>query len=382
MKKIYATLLALVMACSFSFARMFDGTEKIYLKANAVSWWINDNCAQRAVLNSETPVIGEIEDAGRAIYAFTIPAGDFSTIRFERAETAEQPAWNATGDIVIPEEGNYVTAFEQNSAEATWETYSPAAPVVYTTHHINVTNNTGWDAFFVYAWPADAFGAWPGTDQLSLDFQAADGEVELHLIFNNNGPGAGEEGDARQLFDITKARDYNLVVTAEGVTEEGQVDPEIVRTDLYLLNGHALADSEAQMYAYTYGGETDAEAVKMEFVIENGDTVGYKGAINAAATSVIFVRMAPEAEAFSWSEGVWNRTGDNAICENHIMYFAGWSEEQIDGFNTFTVSCEEPEEQAIDTVNAAGKAVKTIRDGQLVIIRDGKTYNALGAEMK
>ena len=220
-KKIYATLLAVIAATTLSFARTFDGTEKIYLKANAVSWWIDANAAQRAVLDNETPVIGEIEDADRFIYAFTIPAGDFSTIRFERAETAELPAWNATGDISIPAEGDYVTAFEQNSSEATWSTYSPAGEVVYTTHHITVTNNTGWTGFFVYAWgSSEAFGAWPGSDQLSLDFQDADGEVTLHLIFHQDD---GE--DNRQLFDITEARDYNLVVTAEGVTEgqgEGQ----------------------------------------------------------------------------------------------------------------------------------------------------------------
>lgn len=219
MKKIYATLLAVIAACTLSFARTFDGTEKIYLKANAVSWWIDANAAQRAVLDNETPVIGEIEDADRFIYAFTIPAGDFSTIRFERAETAELPAWNATGNIAIPEEGDYVTAFAQDSEDATWETYSPGVPVVYTTHHLTVTNNTGWTGFFVYAWgSSEAFGAWPGSDQLSLDFQAADGEVTLHLIFHQDD---GE--DNRQLFDITEARDYNLVVTAEGVTEgEGQ----------------------------------------------------------------------------------------------------------------------------------------------------------------
>ena len=218
-KKIYATLLAVIAATTLSFARTFDGTEKIYLKANAVSWWIDANATQRAVLDNETPVIGEIEDADRFIYAFTIPAGDFSTIRFERAETAEAAAWNVTGNIAIPDEGNYVTAFEQNSTDATWGTYSPGVPVVYTTHHITVTNNTGWTGFFVYAWgSSEAFGAWPGSDQLSLDFQAADGEVTLHLIFHQDD---GE--DNRQLFDITEARDYNLVVTAEGVTEgEGQ----------------------------------------------------------------------------------------------------------------------------------------------------------------
>ena len=33
MKKIYATLLAVIAATTLSFARTFDGTEKIYLKA-------------------------------------------------------------------------------------------------------------------------------------------------------------------------------------------------------------------------------------------------------------------------------------------------------------------------------------------------------------
>lgn len=241
MKKIYATLLAVIAATTLSFARTFDGTEKIYLKANAVSWWIDANAAQRAVLDNDTSVIGVIEDADRYIYAFTIPAGDFSTIRFERAETAELPAWNATGDITIPAEGNYVTAFEQNSTDATWSTYEPAAPVVYTTHHVTITNNTGWDAFFVYAWgSSEAFGSWPGSDQSNLEFQAADGEVTLHLIIHNN-VGEGVEGDERQLFDITEARDYNLVVTATAVTEETtgveQVPGDKVQSTKVIENG-------------------------------------------------------------------------------------------------------------------------------------------------
>ena len=240
MKKIYATLLAVIAACSFSFARTFDGTEKIYLKANAVSWWIDANAAQRAVLDNSTSVVGVIEDADRFIYAFTIPAGNYSTIRFERAETAELPAWNATGDISIPAEGDYVTAFEQNSSEATWSTYSPAAPVVYTTHHITVTNSTTWTGFHVYAWgSSEAFGAWPGSDQLSLEFQAADGEVTLHLIFHQDD---GE--DNRQLFDITEARDYNLIVTNEGVSEGGQSAVENIsaegKTVKRIVNGQLV----------------------------------------------------------------------------------------------------------------------------------------------
>jgi hypothetical protein len=37
--------------------------------------------------------------------------------------------------------------------------------------------------------------------------------------------------------------------------------------------------------------------------------------------------------------------------------------------------------EAIDNTNAAVKAVKVIRNGQVVIVRDGKMYNVLGAEL-
>ena len=220
MKKTLTLLLAVIAACTVS-ARSFDGTQKIYLKANAVSWWTNDNCVQRAVLDNTTPVIGEVEDADRKIYAFTLPAGDYTTIRFERCESAEAAAWNATGEIVIPAEGNYVTAFDQNSTTATWDTYVPQGELVYHTYHIYVTNNTGWEAFYLYEWgtPNEISGTWPGADGSEFTFQVAEGEnCALHLIFHNN-IGEGVEGDQRVLFDITEARDYALIVTATEAVE-------------------------------------------------------------------------------------------------------------------------------------------------------------------
>ena len=41
-----------------------------------------------------------------------------------------------------------------------------------------------------------------------------------------------------------------------------------------------------------------------------------------------------------------------------------------------------PELTGIENTNADAKAVKRVINGQLVILRDGKTFNALGAEMK
>jgi len=43
---------------------------------------------------------------------------------------------------------------------------------------------------------------------------------------------------------------------------------------------------------------------------------------------------------------------------------------------------KEEEHEAVENVQALSKTVKVIRNGQMMILRDGKTFNALGAEMK
>ena len=74
---------------------------------------------------------------------------------------------------------------------------------------------------------------------IPLLWLAADGEVTLHLIFHQDD---GE--DNRQLFDITEPRDYNLVVTANAVTEGGQSAVENIpaegKTVKRLVNGQLV----------------------------------------------------------------------------------------------------------------------------------------------
>jgi hypothetical protein len=89
--------------------------------------------------------------------------------------------------------------------------------LVFDTYHINVTNQTGWTDFYLYAWgDSEVFGVWPGAQGTDFEYSvpADSTQVEMHLIFHQ------DDGEAnRAHFDITEARDYNLIVTAEGVTE-------------------------------------------------------------------------------------------------------------------------------------------------------------------
>lgn len=116
----------------------------------------------------------------------------------------------------------------------------------YNTYHIYVTNNTGWDTFYLYEWgtPNEITGGWPGAQGNDFTFNAAEGaEVTLHLIFHNN-VGEGQEGDMRQLFEITVARNYNLIVTNEGVSEDGQSAVENIsaegKTVKRIINGQLV----------------------------------------------------------------------------------------------------------------------------------------------
>jgi hypothetical protein len=49
--------------------------------------------------------------------------------------------------------------------------------------------------------------------------------------------------------------------------------------------------------------------------------------------------------------------------------------------SSITLEAQEVPSSINNTV-VEGKAVKVIRDGQVMILRDGKAFNALGVEMK
>lgn len=120
MKKLFLLLLTCLMT-TFTFGGVILTEPKvIYFNAGAIYWWTSSNAVQRAVVDG-TNIIGVLEYG--SVYAFTIPAGLHETIRFERAEADNVPAWNKTGDIQIAATYNYVASFSENSSTATWQTY-------------------------------------------------------------------------------------------------------------------------------------------------------------------------------------------------------------------------------------------------------------------
>lgn len=74
---------------------------------------------------------------------------------------------------------------------------------------------------------------------------------------------------------------------------------------------------------------------------------------------------------------------DAPSAPEHAGYvFSGWdSDAYKDVTSDLTITAEYSPATGIDNTMVGGKAVKVIRDGQLFILRDGKTYNAQGVEL-
>ena len=58
-----------------------------------------------------------------------------------------------------------------------------------------------------------------------------------------------------------------------------------------------------------------------------------------------------------------------------------FNKEALNPFNVTDIVLVMEEEQAVDNVNANVKAVKLIENGQIVILKNGVRYNALGAQL-
>lgn len=99
----------------------------------------------------------------------------------------------------------------------------------------------------------------------------------------------------------------------------------------------------------------------------------------------------PNAQNTSWTsesfvpdECPWDAAsynfGDKAF--NFIGFVANPAADATGKFYLRNVKITVTGATNIDNIAAQGKTTKIIRDGQILILRDGKTFNALGAEVK
>lgn len=135
-------------------ARTYSGTERVYLKADAVSWWRNDNAKIGLYFSGGTGTATFVEATvfSGAVWSALAPAGNYDKINVTRHSGSPITwgnKWNQTGDIPISETSthNYISAFAENSTTATWGSYVLSAPTANAASSISSTGFTAnWTA--------------------------------------------------------------------------------------------------------------------------------------------------------------------------------------------------------------------------------------------
>lgn len=131
MKKITLMIVVIcLLFTSLTFARVYDGNEKIYLRPSAVSWWLNDNAKVGLYFTDGTngtfiEALWLVDNDGGNIWSATVPAGNWNSVivtRHSASPISWDNDWNKTGDISIDATANYIQSFTENSTTATWQT--------------------------------------------------------------------------------------------------------------------------------------------------------------------------------------------------------------------------------------------------------------------
>ena len=196
-------------------------------------------------------------------------------------------------------------------------------------------------------------------------------------------------------LSVTITCDKNLSCYGVSVYFEENPEPldneEIVRDTITLNYDTASVvldpdESEVGKYVYSlYIWDQTNEDIYLTLDINTPEENKFVGAYsieNGNMTTYSFFQYGEEYEDYSYAtegemtiskaEGIYTITGF-ITCENYKTYnfsFSGLIEGGLD-----------EDEQGLSNANANAKAVKVIRDGQLLIIRGGKKYSVLGSSL-
>ena len=229
-------------------------------------------------------------------------------------------------------------------------------PGTFTTDLGNFTQIvvSAYDACYI-----DATGGWSGnTDQMTWTGNAAsvswDGSIygfsgDVTIVFTIEEPGSGDSGNPEPQPATIQATQFNVPANWEV-----NADP-ITASD---LPGFTAATTEQAM------------ALANDLLAANPNL--FATLIYGLGNNVLYIIIngpysAPEADS-----------------NPYYTKGSAW-EEQYEYYNTvfYTSGGDEPEPTAVENVQTNHvQATKFFRDGQLLIEKNGKLYNATGAEVK
>ena len=250
--------------------------------------------------------------------------------------------------------------------------------------------------------------------------------AELGLAANNNEAVymtdlRPDGGGAPVTFQLNDATDYSFSLSSEAAYVEGT---NSVIADRFVINYHA---ADYTVTTNAYGWSTFAVAADVEWLAsESPELKAYSGLVSADASALDLYEIAV-ADAVPAGEGVifhgaanttynlYNAASATPIASNdligctadkdvtaesNVFVLSGNAFQEYTGtyipagkayihVNTGSAAPAQrmairihPVATGVEAVAAEAKAEKLVRDGQLLILRDGKTYNVQGQLVK
>ncbi|MGN0235998.1 MAG: hypothetical protein ACI4BD_06800 [Paludibacteraceae bacterium] len=186
---------------------------------------------------------------------------------------------------------------------------------------------------------------------------------------------ASTTGEIRLTADTKPSKnDTILLADYEGITND-----ETFRSDALVVCGeYLIRDSK-----YFQGGYISFNADKKGFVVVNYSNTG-----SNAARSLV-VNGTKDAAVSSDASSATVTSSKMAVNAGKVVVMFAETADDTNASKyarvysiTYTVDKSGDIGSAVEQAQAEVKAVKVIRDGQLLIIREGKTYTAQGVEVR
>ena len=294
-------------------------------------------------------------------------------VNYNTAESDENAVWVALADFAGDKiQAKDTVSLVLNPADSTITATligRPAAPAVIEDGYYLVGTMNNWTPKAAYKF---SFGeGWDLTTALEVG-------DEFKVVSVSNGqittwyPGEGGNNYVvgENFAGSAKKVSFRPDGLGDGPWFEGYifVEPNVWRYDIYLNTGGAnlwgADDAEFEAYPNYYDDFPFMTHV-------SGDV--YKISINIFSTTIVFQRVDP----ININHVVWNQTAELTIPEGMNLYtITGWGEN--DGY--WSSYGDVPSD--VDLINDGVQTVKVLRDGQLLIIKGEKTYNAQGQLVK
>jgi len=300
--------------------------------------------------------------------------------------------------LTLPNDAAICVMVERTAAQK--ETY-PGAPVVYV--DADKSTATGTVAWYCPSFAPDyEMGAWDGNSGAASE----DATIDEVVIVKSNFTGIAFAGDcnAWMLFNWNKYLP-NSPSDNGWSWSENDYHPIYVKPFAFAdLNGTLQAAAVYSSHealtpgaALNMGDEDSAADVALwaSWAVELKEPANYIikaniSSTNAASVDLKLVNIATNEIAATFAsedlaEGAEVEVGEwdlsNVPAGKYMLRFSNHVEWSAMKLNSLTLEAKS-DPSGVQTVNAASKAVKVIRNGQVLFIRDGKTFNALGAEVK